>query len=282
VVDCSNNQLTTIDVSQNNPYQVICNNNQLTNIDLSGIKNHLWDFEASSNKLSTIDFSNCVSLTTLYLVNNLFTNINVGPNSASITVLGITDNPWDYVLTPFDATQYPSLQYLYCSSISSSNVDLSNCKNLRLLQAYNDTFSTLDVNPCSSSLIYLDCSINSNLTTLNVSNCNTLQYISCHQNSLSSLIISGSSLNGLICSTNNLTVLDIGNCPSIISMSCGYNLLSSSVVNQILVDLDSFGLTNGNLNMSGSNQVPTSGGITARTNLVNKGWLVKDSSETYI
>ena len=53
------------------------------------------------------------------------------------------------------------------------------------------------------------------------------------------------------------------------------NNMNATNVNQLLIDLDTKGWTGGILNTSGTgNAAPTGAGITARTNLIGKGWTV--------
>jgi hypothetical protein len=52
-------------------------------------------------------------------------------------------------------------------------------------------------------------------------------------------------------------------------------VIPTADVNQLLIDLDAKGWTGGNLNVSGgTNGAPTGAGITARNNLIGKGWTV--------
>jgi hypothetical protein len=277
-LNCDSNQLTTLDLSQNNPSIVSCNNNLLNSINLSGNKSNLFYFTAQGNQLSSINLSNFVSIDSLYLGGNNLTNVIPPPTSASMTVLDIGENPWDNVLTPFDATKYPGLLFLYCSSISSSNIDLSNSKNLISLQSFSNHFSSLDFTACSHSLVSLNCSINGNLTSLNVSSCSVLQGVSCHEDNLTSLLISGSSLTGVICNSNLLPTIDVSKCPNLTTLSASNNRLTSGSINNIYINLDNFGLLSGSVSLEGStNQSASGAGLTARSNLISKNWSIVDN-----
>jgi len=85
----------------------------------------------------------------------------------------------------------------------------------------------------------------------------------------------------------NLERLTVDNAPLLISFSASATTslsylritnaaLSQSVVNSILVDLDSHGILNGTVNLSGQTPAapPSGAGITAAANLVINGWTV--------
>jgi hypothetical protein len=59
-------------------------------------------------------------------------------------------------------------------------------------------------------------------------------------------------------------------------MNCSINRLTSSQVNDILVLLDGYGLLAGTFDSSGQtpSAPPTGSGITAKNNLISKGWTV--------
>jgi hypothetical protein len=60
-----------------------------------------------------------------------------------------------------------------------------------------------------------------------------------------------------------------------LSVRLDSNNLNATNVNQVLIDLDTKGWTGGVLNLGGTgNAAPTGAGITARTNLIGKGWTV--------
>jgi hypothetical protein len=58
---------------------------------------------------------------------------------------------------------------------------------------------------------------------------------------------------------------------SILFYDCSLN---QSQVDNVLVDCDTSGATNGTLNVGGNNTAPSATGLTAKTNLVGKSWTV--------
>jgi hypothetical protein len=82
------------------------------------------------------------------------------------------------------------------------------------------------------------------------------------------ILVSGSlvdydSTSGFFVNTpNNLTIF---------AQDCS---LTATQVDNMLVDCDTSGATNGTLNVSGNNAAPSATGLTAKTNLVGKSWTV--------
>ena len=58
---------------------------------------------------------------------------------------------------------------------------------------------------------------------------------------------------------------------SIFLFSCQF---SSAEVNTVLIEIDSFGTINGVLDIGGNNANPTGAGLTAKSNLIARGWVV--------
>jgi hypothetical protein len=65
------------------------------------------------------------------------------------------------------------------------------------------------------------------------------------------------------------------NCPNLLIFDAQGTALNQSTINIILNNLDENGLTNGILLLDGGTSASPSGtGITAKNNLVSKGWMV--------
>ena len=58
---------------------------------------------------------------------------------------------------------------------------------------------------------------------------------------------------------------------NIFLFSCQF---SSAEVNTVLIEIDSLGTSNGILNIAGNNANPTGAGLTAKSNLTSRGWVV--------
>ena len=122
-LDCSNNQLTTLDLDKNTALvRLDCGINQLTKLDLS--KN--------------------TALAQLYCSGNGLTTLNVSKNTV-LAGLHCEDNQ----LTTLDLSNCTALTYLDCSRNQLTKLDLS--KNTALLRLYcdNNQLTTLDVSKTS-------------------------------------------------------------------------------------------------------------------------------------
>ena len=74
---------------------------------------------------------------------------------------------------------------------------------------------------------------------------------------------------------NQFTNIDISNNVNLISAPFASNRLTETSVNNILIQLDNNGLLNGFCyTAEGTNEAPTGAGITAKNNLIAKGWTV--------
>ena len=103
-------------------------------------------------------------------------------------------------------------------------------------------------------------------------------------NQLTALDLSQSiSFTDLRCFDNQITTLDISQCVNLDisqcvnfdNLRCQDNELDAAQNSQILIDLDSHGLSNGCLQSSifGGGSL-TAAGQTAKTNLLSKGWTI--------
>ncbi|CAM3542351.1 T9SS type A sorting domain-containing protein [Aequorivita lipolytica] len=178
---CNNNELTSINVSQNgNLESLYCNNNQLTSLYLP---------QNSNLKL-------------LFCHNNQLTDLEISTNS-NLEYLLCSGNQ----LSSLDLTQNSNLEQLYCSGNQLMSLDISQNPLLKLIHCAENQISVLNVeqNPlleriyCSfNQLTSLDLSQNSNilelfcmsneLTELNLSNGNTQNIFSMIANNNPDLI----------------------------------------------------------------------------------------------
>ena len=260
---CANNQLTTLDVSQNMALSYLsCGNNQLTTLDVSN-NTALSSLSCYDNQLTTLDVSNNVALKSLSCSNNQLTVLNMS-NNAALESLSCSNNQ----LTTLDVSNKMKLWYLYCDNNQLITLDISNntalenlwCSNNQLtaldvsnntalssLSCYNNQLAALDVSnnaaltslQCFSNLLtqldvskntaltWLSCSSNQ-LTTLDVSKNTALTNFYCSENQLTTLDVSNNTeLTGLHCSSNQLTALDVSNNTALSSLACYNNQLTA-------------------------------------------------------
>ena len=119
-LDCSNNQLTRLDVTNNTALRwLYCNDNQLTRLDVS--KNTaLWELWCRDNQLTNLNVSGCTALSWLSCENNQLTRLDVTKNTA-LNGLDCSNNQ----LTSLDVSKNTALESLYCGNnqISGENMN---------------------------------------------------------------------------------------------------------------------------------------------------------------
>ncbi|GHU58355.1 hypothetical protein FACS1894133_2960 [Clostridia bacterium] len=122
---CSDNKLTTLDVSKNTALTVLgCSNNQLTALDVS--KNTaLTVLVCDVNKLTNLDVSKNTALARLGCYKNQLTTLDLSKNPM-LTDLTCSDNK----LTELDVSKNTALVTLSCKDNNLTELDLS--KNLAL------------------------------------------------------------------------------------------------------------------------------------------------------
>ena len=105
-IDCSDNELTSLDVhTLNYLFDFYCNNNQLTNIIL-GEHPRLEAIHCDNNQLSSLSLGQCSNLCTLQCANNQLTELDLS-NNLKLEGLECANNH----LTSLDVSKNPELFY---------------------------------------------------------------------------------------------------------------------------------------------------------------------------
>ncbi|KAF2328453.1 T9SS type A sorting domain-containing protein [Flavobacterium nitrogenifigens] len=149
------NTITSLDVSSSN----------IT--DLTGIEDFvsLTQLYTMSNKLTTLDLSKNVELTTLRCDSNYsITSLNVSKNTKLIN-LYCADNK----ISSLDVSAIPDLMFLYCSSNQLSSLNLSSNTKLQYLYVNGNLLTSLDLSK-NTLLNTIQSQQNSRLETLNLQN----------------------------------------------------------------------------------------------------------------
>ena len=130
---CSNNQITSLDVSKNTAlYKLRCGNNQLTALDVS--KNTaLETLSCGSNQLTSLDVSQNTELKTLDCSSSQLTALDVSKNTA-LNNLRCHKNQ----ITALDVSKNTALSSLDCSSNQLTSLDVSQNTALNNLRCYNN------------------------------------------------------------------------------------------------------------------------------------------------
>jgi len=150
-LDCSNNILTTLDLS---------NNSALIDLNCSSNINS----NPFNQGLISLDVSGATALTSLNCSDNHLTSIDVS-NNTPLTELRCEDNQ----LTMLDVSQNTALSDLDCYGNQLSTLDVSANTTLTYLPCYDNQLTTLNVrNGNNINMTTLDSRNNPNLTCINV------------------------------------------------------------------------------------------------------------------
>ena len=208
-LDCSNNQLTTLDTSKNTALtQLLCFKNQLSSLNVS--KNtKLEILSCQNNKLSAVDLTANTALTRLDCSNNKLTALNVGKNTA-LTELMAQNN----VLSSVDVSKNTALTRFYCTNNLLTALDVGKNTKLEYLYCAGNNLSALDLSK-NAALVQLLCYQN-DLTTLDLTRNTSLKLLTCYNNDLTELKLGkNSKLEDLYCYRNDLKALDVSGTPII-------------------------------------------------------------------
>ena len=204
-LDCYNNQLTSLDLSQNTKLkEVDCSNNLLISLNVTQ-NTALTSLICFNNQLTNLDITQNTALATLGCSNNQLTSLDVSQNKG-LMQLYCNENQ----LTSLNVNNNPNLMELYFSDNLLTNIDIS--QNLALTELYApfNQFTSLDLSH-NTALTKLDC-FNNQLTSLDLSQNTALIFLVCYENQIASLDLSQNialiSLNSL---NNQLSSLNVKN-----------------------------------------------------------------------
>ena len=209
VLNCSDNRLTELDLSQNsNLWSLRCNSNQLRSLDLSQ-NTTLKDLECNSNQLTELDLPKN-TLIVLECYSNRLTELDLSHNSV-LDVLECGHNQ----LTELDLSRNRILSWLECNSNQLTELDLSH----------------------NTALVGLDCSSN-RLIELDLSHNTSLVALDCNSNYLTKLDVSNNiALAGLLCINNQLSELDLSHNTALEELYCGSQKTSGGEVQELVLSL---------------------------------------------
>ena len=181
IIDVSHNQLTSIDVLNNNSLTCLVSSyNKLTYLDIAECVS-LKELHCSGNQLTSLDVSENIGLKTLVCTGNQLKFLDVS-KCMYLQNLDCIQNR----LTFLDVTKCTDLSYLFCDANQLTSLNVSGCTALESLSCSDNQLTSLDVSGCTA-LESLFCGFNQ-LTSLNVSGCTALKRLSCRDNNISSVI----------------------------------------------------------------------------------------------
>lgn len=196
-LDCSNNLLSNLDLSENTSLIVLdSNNNNLTSLEVSK-STSLVTLHCYNNQLPILDVTQNTLLTSLRANDNNLANLDVSKNTV-LYELYCDSN----MLTSIDVTNNTELFTLVCRNNQLTNLDISQNTQLNLLWAHFNQLTGLDVSQ-NTALTWLEAG-NNQLTDLDVNQNSILNRLRVDNNELSSLNVkNGNNTNFLIFSALN-------------------------------------------------------------------------------
>ena len=257
-LDCSNNQLTSLDMSGCTSLQTLnCSYNQLTSLDVSGYTSLQTLNCNHCNSMTFLNVSGCTSLQTLDGNWNIWTSLDVSEctslqtlncdhcnSMGSLNVSGCTS------LTTLNCNQCNSMTFLNvsgCTSLMTLNcknclsplsLNASGCTSLakfdyRIYKEDDTRFTYLNMSGCTN-LRYLDCRGGHLLTYLNVSGCTNLEELNCKYNDNLTFLDASKcvSLKILECGSLKLSSLNVSECTKLWKLDCSNNQLTSLNVSE--------------------------------------------------
>ncbi|AWI26273.1 T9SS sorting signal type C domain-containing protein [Flavobacterium pallidum] len=179
--DCSNNLLTSLDVSQLTQLTSLnCNQNQLQTLHFAGAP--LTSLSCADNMLTDLDISMLPGLTMLDCATNQIETIN-GAYNANLKNLFCGSNQLDDA--GLGIANYPGLMFLTCFSNHLTTLDLSAMTDLAILNCATNQINSLQVGPSTAVLF---CSGNQ-LTSLDLTNSDGIGMLYTAGNQLSCIAI---------------------------------------------------------------------------------------------
>ena len=228
VLQCEDNQLTSLDVSQCPALEYIyCDRNSLTSLDVSQCP-ALKYFSCAKNSLTSLDLSQNPLLERLLCGGNQLTNLDLSHNS-SLRDLYCEGNPLTSIIFPSNS----ALVNFSCSDSRLTSIDLSQCPNLLNVYCFsNKELTSLNLTQCPK-LKDLRCETNEKLTSLDLTQCPALKDVICKKNDmLTELLLppQNTALEKLRCTWNGkLTSLNVSQAPALKELECTGNKQLSSL-----------------------------------------------------
>lgn len=149
-LNCDNNNLTALDISNLPLSSLQCSNNALTSLDISknGILEVLY---CNNNNLTALDCSNSVALGTIVCHSNALTALDLSRNT-DLNVLSCYGNQ----LTELDLSNITVLETLYCYNNNLETLNLGFKPILETLDCSGNKLTSLDLSD-STALIEFKC-----------------------------------------------------------------------------------------------------------------------------
>ena len=200
---CSNNNLTTLDLSSNVNLKVLrCNDNMISNLIIDQSLD-LFDLVCYNNNIGSLDVTNNINLRDLIISQNNLTSLNL-INNTILEDLYISENQFETI----DLTNNPILETVKCDNNPLTSLDLSANPSVKYLYCSFTPITSLDFTQ-NPDISFID-SRNASLQQLLLGNNPSLQRVYCQNNQLTEIKITGeNNLQELDCFNNLLTKLEV-------------------------------------------------------------------------
>jgi hypothetical protein len=278
------------------------NNCTFTSVNFSGSFSPGAIVSISGSTFSTIDFTGRTNLGSLGLGASTFTNVNLA-GCTGLTSLNAESAVLTNILNFNDCRALVTVDLDFTAM---PTVDVTGFTALTSLSLRSWTGTTITGLGDADALVTLDLTSAASITTLDLSGClGAFALTGIGMTALTTLNMSGCS-NAVSANVSNvcpsLTSVDLSGCAALVNFTTGRTVATGTVplsaitittlpacrtfrsastslpaanVNAILVALDANGLTSGSVSLQfGANAAPTGAGITAKNNLIAKGWTV--------
>ncbi|GEP51696.1 hypothetical protein FNO01nite_23680 [Flavobacterium noncentrifugens] len=178
-------------------------------------------------RFDILDVSGYPNLEHLEVPKSYLNTLLLPASSANLKYISFTQLLYSQADVTFDASVFPSLEYLNAQSSGIGHFNLSGLTHLTELNISGNGLTQIDLTD-PVNLISLDLSVNE-LTTINVNHLQQLKNLNTNRNwSLPELNISNlTNLTALECNTNHLTSLDVSHQPNLLKLDCGLNRITT-------------------------------------------------------
>lgn len=199
-----------------------CNMNLIEKIDLTG-NPKIKEVLAVSNKLESIDLSQCPELERLYVSDN-----------PDLTRIDVTHNPklkelfaeYNGGIASIDLTKCPELAMLSMPGNKLTEIDLSSNTKLTDIGLSDNQLTSIDVTN-KPELLRLNINLNKLSGNLDVTKNTKLIVLNVGDNAISSLDVTNCpDINSLYVTSNKLTSIDVSKNPKLSSFHCSNNLFT--------------------------------------------------------
>ena len=198
---------------------------------------------------------------------------DITPTSQNVNdpTFDLTANTGTVNMNVYDVSNVTNLGL---NALSITAIDFTKLTSLSQINLSGNLLTSIDITN-NTILQYVNFNTN-NLTSINSTNATNLIQLQVDDNNLTSIDVStNTNLQFLNCLGNTLSSLDISNNTLLVFLYCYGNSFSSTVTNQILADLVSNGVTNGNLSYRNNE---TGQGVTDRATLISRGWNITNNA----